>query len=173
MVVHITHCWSNASSCSGTLCRTCNCIKRQTEAARATVLAPPLPNRPTRRHHPFQPKNRRGSDAQQFYHLDVLVLRVLRSLSQPEHTPQLRAALGELRATARRHLASTRAGIAGVPRPVVPAFLPVCLVGPLLDRMDRPGFDPFHDSAEQSALRLQWAIWRSWRKAQRSGRDVT
>lgn len=88
-------------------------------------------------------------------------------------TPQLRAALGDIRATARCHLASTRAVIAGVPRSLVPAFLPVCLVGPWLDRMDRPGFDPFHHSAELSALRLQWAIWRAWRKALRSGRDVT
>ncbi|WP_037545116.1 phytoene/squalene synthase family protein [Stappia stellulata] len=84
-----------------------------------------------------------------------------------ETTPRLHNALRELRAVAHGHLARTRAAVANVPVSVVPAFLPVCLVEPLLDRMEARGFDPLHSSAELSALRMQWTIWRSWRKAAR------
>ncbi|SDU11829.1 phytoene/squalene synthase family protein [Stappia sp. ES.058] len=88
-------------------------------------------------------------------------------------TPQLQSALRELREVAHRHLEQTRTDIGSVSRGLVPAFLPVCLVGPFLTRMGRPDFDPLHSSAEMSSLRLQWSMWRSWRQAVRRRRSVT
>lgn len=80
-------------------------------------------------------------------------------------TAELKGAVAALAALARRHLAETRAHIGCVSREIVPAFLPVCLVEPLLARIERPDFDPLSDRAELSALRRNWIFWRSWRKA--------
>ncbi|CAN0527406.1 unnamed protein product, partial [Scytosiphon promiscuus] len=63
------------------------------------------------------------------------------------------------------HLARTRAGIGCVSRQIAPAFLPVCLLAPLLARIERPGFDPLSDRAELSALRRNWILWRASRTA--------
>ena len=54
--------------------------------------------------------------------------------------------------------------IAALPSTLKPAFLPVALVGPALDRMDRPGYDPFSGRIELSPLRRQWTIWRAARR---------
>jgi phytoene synthase len=73
----------------------------------------------------------------------------------------LNAALGELRALARRHLQAAHEQMIGLPAAALPAFLPVALVRPMLDRLDRcDAFSP----AELSLWRRQWLIWRAARK---------
>lgn len=84
-----------------------------------------------------------------------------------EETPALKAAIGELAARARAHLSETRARIGCVSRPVAPAFLPVCLVEPLLDRIEAPGYQPFVRPAQLSRLKRLWIYWRTARQASR------
>jgi phytoene synthase len=81
-----------------------------------------------------------------------------------QSSPGLGAALAEMRAQARRHLAAVRERITALPRRALPAFLPLALTRPLLDRLDRgSAFAP----AELSALRRQWLIWRASRNPAR------
>lgn len=84
-----------------------------------------------------------------------------------EPTGPLLAALGELAAHAHRHLREARARIGCVARPVVPAFLPLCLVEPLLRRIEAPGYDPFRAPAELSRLHRIWLMWTGARRARR------
>jgi phytoene synthase len=76
----------------------------------------------------------------------------------------LRAALAELQAVARRHLLAAHQQIATLPDAALPAFLPVALVRPSLDRLARR--DPFAP-AELSPWRRQWLIWRAARNPAR------
>ena len=76
----------------------------------------------------------------------------------------LNAALAELRHLARLHLGATAKPLNALPRAVDPAFLPVALVRPSLDRLDRSdAFAP----AELSPWRRQWLIWRAARNPAR------
>jgi len=84
-------------------------------------------------------------------------------------SPELRAALAEMRVHARRHLAAARDMIATAPAAVMPALLPVALAGPTLARMERRDFDPFVP-VEIAPWRRQWLIWRA---AKRPGRIFT
>jgi phytoene synthase len=81
-----------------------------------------------------------------------------------ERTPALLAALSELRSVARRHAEVVRGLIGAIDPAILPAFLPVALVGPQLDRMDRTGFDPFGRGGDLSQLRRQWILWRAARR---------
>jgi phytoene synthase len=74
-------------------------------------------------------------------------------------TTELRAALAELRLRARQHLAAAGAHIGGAPPTIAPALLPVALVRPMLDRMERRSYDPFHPP-EIAQWRRQWRLWR-------------
>jgi phytoene synthase len=72
----------------------------------------------------------------------------------------LNAALTDLRVLARRHLATAHERVLTLPPAALPAFLPVALVRPWLDRLDRcDAFAP----AELSLWRRQWLIWRAAR----------
>jgi phytoene synthase len=101
---------------------------------------------------------------QLFVPLDVLQ----RHGAQPEAifagkvTPELRAALADTRAQARRHLAEAKRLIAAAPAAIAPALLPVALVRPTLDRMDRRGYAPFKPAALPQ-WRRQWILWRAAR----------
>ena len=75
-------------------------------------------------------------------------------------TPQLRAALAELRAHARQHLCEAQRLLAAAPAAVMPALLPVALAGPTLARMERRGYDPF-TPVELAPWRRQLIIWRA------------
>jgi phytoene synthase len=76
----------------------------------------------------------------------------------------LNAALAGLRKLARRHLVVAHEHIMALPREVLPAFLPVALVRPSLDRLKRcDAFAP----AEMSPWRRQWLIWRAARNPAR------
>jgi len=70
----------------------------------------------------------------------------------------LNAALAELRHIARRHLAAASERTSAVPAAAVPALLPIALVRPSLDRLERcVAFAP----AEIPPWRRQWLIWRA------------
>jgi 15-cis-phytoene synthase len=72
----------------------------------------------------------------------------------------LNAALAELRGLARRHLAVAHEALLAMPAAALPAFLPVALVRPSLDLLERrDAFVP----AELSLWRRQWLIWRASR----------
>jgi phytoene synthase len=72
----------------------------------------------------------------------------------------LDAALAQLRDLARRHLAAADAAILALPPRALPAFLPVALVRPWLERLE--GSDPFAPS-DIVPWRRQWLIWRAAR----------
>jgi 15-cis-phytoene synthase len=76
----------------------------------------------------------------------------------------LNAALAELRNIARHHLTASAEPLMALPRAGDPAFLPVALVRPSLDRLERSdAFAP----AELSPWRRQWLIWRAARNPTR------
>jgi len=74
----------------------------------------------------------------------------------------LLAALAEMRRHARRQLAAARADMANAPPAMLPALLPVGLVGSVLRPMDRRGYEPF-DVQPLSLLKRQWLLWRAAR----------
>jgi phytoene synthase len=78
-------------------------------------------------------------------------------------TPELRRLLADLRTVARQHLAEAERELARLDPVVRPAFLPLALVRPYLDRMDSPDYDPFA-GVELVSWRRQWAVWRAARK---------
>ena len=75
-----------------------------------------------------------------------------------------RAVFADLQDVARRHLLAAHQQIATLPVAALPAFLPVALVRPSLDRLAR--CDPFAP-AELSPWRRQWLIWRAARNPAR------
>jgi len=89
-----------------------------------------------------------------------------REVAEGHATPQLRAALAEMRFHARRHLAAAQALIATVPAAALPALLPVALARPTLARMEQRGYDPFA-TVEIPPWRRQWLIWRAARRPAR------
>lgn len=78
-------------------------------------------------------------------------------------TPELKAALAELRAHVRHHMARVREHSAGITDRTAPAFLPLVLVEPYLKILERPAHDPLLQPVELSKLRRQWAMWRAAR----------
>jgi 15-cis-phytoene synthase len=88
---------------------------------------------------------------------DIFALRV---------TPELRAALAELRLRARRHLAHIGAVRAGIPAPAWPVFLPLAPLRSLLLAMERIDYDPFRPPT-MTPWRRQWQLWRAARNPKR------
>jgi phytoene synthase len=78
----------------------------------------------------------------------------------------LLAALAEMRALARRHLAAAQATLAFAPPEILPPFLPLALVGPQLRRMERADYAPFQ-FAPMPSWRRQWLLWRAARDPNR------
>jgi phytoene synthase len=81
-------------------------------------------------------------------------------------TPQLRAALAELRLIARRQLAQARELIAAAPPAVIPALLVLAPVAATLKGMERRDYDPLAP-VEIAQWRRQWLIWRAARRPAR------
>jgi phytoene synthase len=81
-------------------------------------------------------------------------------------TTELRAVLAELRLVARHHLGAARGLLNDMAPQVAPALLPVALVRPALDRMERRSYQPFSPS-ELPQWRRQWALWRAARSGLR------
>jgi phytoene synthase len=81
-------------------------------------------------------------------------------------SPELQAALAELRAHARGRIAQARSALGSLPAELVPAVLPAALAGPMLDRLERRRGNPFvPDPLPQ--WRRQWLIWRAARNPAR------
>ena len=80
-----------------------------------------------------------------------------------ETTPELRGLLADLRTIARQHLAEAERELAQASEAVKPAFLPLTLVRPYLDRMERANYDPFA-GVEIAPWRRQWVLWRAARR---------
>ena len=78
-------------------------------------------------------------------------------------TPELRAALAEMRLHARGHLTAANDFLIAAPAAVLPAFLPVALVRPFLSRMERRGYNPFA-AVEIAQWQRQWILWRAARQ---------
>jgi 15-cis-phytoene synthase len=78
-------------------------------------------------------------------------------------TTELRAALAEVRLRARRHLDQCNKQLPLITLQAAPALLPVSLVRPVLDRMERGNYHPFH-SADIPQWRRQWILWRAARR---------
>lgn len=87
-------------------------------------------------------------------------------LEAAHDSDQLKAALAELRRHAQRQLKAALMEAGDVPVGIMPAILPLALVGPQLARMDRRGYEPFHPEP-LSRLRRQWLIWRAARDPRR------
>jgi phytoene synthase len=77
-------------------------------------------------------------------------------------TIELRAVLAELRLLARHHLGAARGLLNDLAPEAAPALLPVALVRPALDRMERRSYQPFSPS-ELPQWRRQWVLWRAAR----------
>ncbi len=81
-------------------------------------------------------------------------------------TTELRAVLADLRLRARQHLAEAKNQLSSMPPEAAPAMLPVVLVRPALDRMERAVYRPF-EPAELPQWRRQWLLWRAARRGLR------
>jgi 15-cis-phytoene synthase len=79
-------------------------------------------------------------------------------------TPELGAALAELRRVARAHFDAYDQASAAIPAAVAPAMLPVALVPAYLARLERLGGQPFR-LADVPQWRRQWILWRAARRA--------
>lgn len=87
----------------------------------------------------------------------------VRALFAGKTTLELRTLLADLRTIARQHLVEAEREIADLALPVRAAFLPLALLRPYLERMDRADYDPFTRRVELPAWRRQWIIWRAAR----------
>jgi phytoene synthase len=76
----------------------------------------------------------------------------------------VKAALAELREVARAHLRAAHQNVMALPDAALPAFLPIALTRPSLDRLERG--DPF-SPGELPPWRRQWLIWRAARNPAR------
>ena len=71
------------------------------------------------------------------------------------------AALGALCAHADAELAALRGLRPTIPAEAAPAMLTVNVVGPLLRKLRRRGFDPFAEPLDLPQWRKQWILWRA------------
>jgi len=78
-----------------------------------------------------------------------------------KNSPELKAALAELRGKAWSHYRSAKAGLSEVSASGFPAFLPLFLVPLYLKRMEKGSYEPFGTIIEVPQWRRQWALWRA------------
>jgi 15-cis-phytoene synthase len=106
---------------------------------------------------------RRG---QLFLPVNMIATRGLdiRTMFAGKSSPELLTLLADLRTIARQHLAEAERDIADLALPVKTAFLPLALIRPYLDRMDKPDYDPFAGDVELQPWRRQWILWRAARR---------
>jgi phytoene synthase len=79
-----------------------------------------------------------------------------------QNSPQLRAALADMRAHGRGAFAEFRRAAAEIPERCAPAFLAAAVVPAWLKRLERAA-DPF-GTVELPQWRRQWSIWRAARR---------
>lgn len=106
---------------------------------------------------------RHAAEGQTFLPEDVLARHGVSGRVVPPGGPELRAALGELRALARGRLEDARQAARTVDPSVFPAFLNAATLGLYLDQMEGPGFDPFRGARDPPPFRRQWVLWRAAR----------
>jgi 15-cis-phytoene synthase len=80
-------------------------------------------------------------------------------------TPELKAALADIRELAWDHLGQAGTCIRGIAKQAVPAVLPIALVRPYLERMERSSYDPFAEMCVVPQWRRQWILWRAAHRA--------
>jgi phytoene synthase len=83
-----------------------------------------------------------------------------------KNSPELRAALADMRRLARRHLAQAHELLPAGASALLPAVLPVALVRPTLKRLERRRNNPFR-LIDIPSWRRQWIIWRAARDPRR------
>jgi len=88
----------------------------------------------------------------------------IETVFQGQTTPELKAALHEMREHVRHHLARVREHMDAVTPKTAAAFLPLVLVEPYLKKMEAADHDPLKELAEVSKLRRQWILWRAARR---------
>jgi len=88
----------------------------------------------------------------------------IETVFQGQTTPELKAALYEMREHVRHHLARVRENMGAVSPQIAAAFLPLVLVEPYLKKMEAADHDPLKELAEVSKLRRQWILWRAARR---------
>src|SRR5262245_4583871 len=84
-------------------------------------------------------------------------------------SPELRAALAELRLRARRHLTRIAELSANIPEKIWPAFISLAPLRPWLNAMESATYQPFRPP-ELPPWRLQWRILRAAKSLERIGR---
>ncbi len=80
-----------------------------------------------------------------------------------ELTPAISAALSEMRTLVRQHLDQVRHHVKALSPELVPAFLSLTSIEPVLRAMDKPNYDPFKSVIEPSRLALIYRYWRASR----------
>lgn len=78
-----------------------------------------------------------------------------------EKSPEIAAALGEMRALAHGHLAKAKAAVASLPKSEREAFRLLALPPLYLRQMEGRDSEPFLPAPEIAPWRRQWALWRS------------
>jgi 15-cis-phytoene synthase len=78
----------------------------------------------------------------------------------------LRAALAELRGHVRHQLSAAEAQFEFAPMTILPALLPVALIGPQLRSQERHADEPFN-GMPLSMIKRQWLLWRAARNPKR------
>jgi phytoene synthase len=113
---------------------------------------------------------RRAARRQSFLPADLVTAQTvsLGDVFAGRTSEALRLVLADLRSLARRHLAEAEGRLSDLDPTLLPAFLPLALVEPHLQRMEKPGFDPLHHSAELAPWRKQWVLWRGARRRLKS-----
>jgi phytoene synthase len=77
-------------------------------------------------------------------------------------SPALRAALAEMRARARDHLAKARGGKSALRADIAPAFLPLAMVERYLAPMESRSYQPFKTVIDVAHWLRVWSMWRGW-----------
>ena len=95
-----------------------------------------------------------------------------RMIAEP-NDPGATAAVQELAEHGRHHLARCREAGSSVPATVAPAFLPLALVGPVLDATSRRDYAPWTSEVEAGRLSALWRLWRAHRRMRRAAAGDT
>jgi phytoene synthase len=77
-----------------------------------------------------------------------------------EKSPEMVAALSDMRALARGHLDKASRAVAALPKAEREAYRLLALPKLYLREMERRDYDPFLPMAEIVPWRRQWALWR-------------
>lgn len=80
-----------------------------------------------------------------------------------QDSASLRTALDDICSRARAHHQTASAALRLLAPGMRPAFLPLALVPPVLDCVERRDFDPFRTPVEVPSWRRQWRLWRAAR----------